>query len=354
MSFRAGERDQLSVNLNSFRFVKERAVCNCHSTFAGSEGLSEDQKEYQQSARKFADAEFAPNMRQWDLEERWPEDAMRKAAQLGFGAIYCSPDYGGTGLGRLDASVIFEALATGDVSTTALLALHNMCAWMIDEFGSVELKEKYIPALASFEKMASYCLTEPGAGSDAASLTTTARRQGDYYVLNGSKAFISGAGASEVYVVLARTGGPGPKGVSCIIVDKGTKGLSFGAKEKKMGWNSQPTRAVIFEDCKVPASNLLGIEGQGFLIAMKALNGSRLNITSSSLGGAQSALEHTFEYVKQRKQFGKPIASFQNTQFRLVEMATELNAARLMVRWAARAMDSGDPAVPALCAMAKV
>ncbi|KAJ3335296.1 Isobutyryl-CoA dehydrogenase, mitochondrial [Gonapodya sp. JEL0774] len=317
-------------------------------------------------------------MREWDMNEVWPQEAMRKAAELGFGgenpnstsqhlrrklsqpgiflneAIYCSPDYGGTGLGRLDASIIFEALATGDVSTTALLSIHNMCAWMIDEFGSVELKEKYLPTLATFEKMASYCLTEPNAGSDAANVGTSARKEGDYYVLNGSKAFISGGGDSEVYVVMARTGGPGPKGISCIVVDKGTEGLSFGAKEKKMGWNSQPTRAVIFEDCKVPASNLVGKEGQGFSIAMKGLNGGRLNIASSSLGGAQAALEHAFEYTKQRKQFGQSISSFQNTQFRLVEMATELNASRLMVRRAGRAMDAKDPAVPALCAMAKL
>ncbi|KXS14345.1 acyl-CoA dehydrogenase NM domain-like protein, partial [Gonapodya prolifera JEL478] len=319
-----------------------------------SEGLTDEQLEFQQTAKKFADTEFAPNMREWDLNEIWPQEAMRKAAELGFGAIYCSPDFGGTGLGRLDASIIFEALATGDVSTTALLSIHNMCAWMIDEHGSVEQKEKYLPSLASFEKMASYCLTEPNAGSDAGNLSTSARKEGDYYVLNGSKAFISGGGDSEVYVVMARTGVAGPKGISCFIVEKGTEGLSFGAKEKKVGWNSQPTRAVIFEDCKVPASNLVGKEGQGFSIAMKGLNGGRLNIASSSLGGAQAALEHAFEHVKQRKQFGQSISAFQNTQFELVDMATELNAARMLVRRAGKAMDAQDPAVPALCAMAKL
>ncbi|KAF9347163.1 Isobutyryl-CoA dehydrogenase, mitochondrial [Mortierella sp. AD094] len=296
-------------------------------------GLTDDQRELQSLARAFADKEFAPKMQQWDEEQHFPVDVLRKGAELGFGGLYTREDVGGSGLGRLETSIVFEALATGDVSTTAYITLHK---------------------LTSMEHLASYCLTEPGAGSDASSLSTTAVKKGSHYVLNGSKAFISGAGASDVYLVIARTGGAGPKGVSCFIVEKGFKGLSFGKKESKLGWNSQPTRAVIMEDCEVPVENLVGSEGQGFSIAMKGLNGSRLNIGSCSLGAAQASLEATLEYVKDRKQFGQPIANFQNTQFKLADMATSLLSSRLMIRQAAMMMDQNDPSVATFSAMAKL
>ncbi|KAH6562545.1 hypothetical protein BASA50_001812 [Batrachochytrium salamandrivorans] len=319
-----------------------------------SNGLGEETKEYQTLARTFADKELSPNMTMWDETESFPKDALRKAAELGFGAIYCKDDFGGTGLGRLDATIIFEALATGCVSTTAYLSIHNMCAWMIDSFGNNDQREKYLPKLASMEKFASYCLTEPGAGSDAGSLATSAVRKGDYYILNGSKAFISGGGDSDIYMVMARTGGPGPKGISCFVIEKGTPGLSFGKKEKKVGWNSQPTRAVILEDCAVPAKNLIGQEGQGFGIAMRGLNGGRINIASCSLGGAQASLETTIDYVGVREQFGKPLSANQSVQFKLAEMATSLQTSRLIVREAARQLDTNSPTASAWCAMAKL
>ncbi|KAF8953314.1 Isobutyryl-CoA dehydrogenase, mitochondrial, partial [Entomortierella lignicola] len=319
-----------------------------------SVGLTDEQKELQSLARAFADKEFAPKMQEWDENQHFPVDVIRKSAELGFGGLYTREDVGGTGLGRLDTSVIFEALATGDVSTTAYITLHNMCSWMIDEFGNEEQRQRFLPKVTSMEKLACYCLTEPGAGSDAASLTTTAVKNGTHYVLNGSKAFISGGGASDVYMVLARTGGPGPKGISCFIVEKGFKGLSFGKKEVKMGWNSQPTCAVIMEDCEVPAENLLGAEGQGFSIAMKALNGTRINIASCSLGAAQASIEAAIEHVKTRKQFGQPLANFQNTQFKITDMATSLMSSRLMVRQAATLMDQNHPNVASYCSLAKV
>eukprot|EP00842_Homolaphlyctis_polyrhiza_P007046 jgi/Hompol1/930/HPOL_005470-RA len=321
---------------------------------AGTEGLPEETKEYQSVAKAFADKELGPNMLHWDEHEIFPVEALRKAAELGFGAIYCKEDFGGTGLGRLDTTAIFEALSTGCVSTTAYLSIHNMCAWMIDSFGNDAQREKYLPAMASMEKFGSYCLTEPGAGSDAGSLMTTAVKKGDHYILNGSKAFISGGGDTDVYLIMVRTGGEGPKGISCILVEKGTPGLSFGKKEKKVGWNSQPTRAVILEDCAVPVENLIGKEGQGFSIAMKGLNGGRINIASCSLGGAHAALEAAVEHVSVRKQFGAPLANNQSVQFKLAEMATSLNSSRLMVRQAARLLDAGSPSAPAWCAMAKV
>ncbi|XP_048578658.1 isobutyryl-CoA dehydrogenase, mitochondrial isoform X2 [Nematostella vectensis] len=293
-------------------------------------------------------------MGKWDQEEIFPVDVLRKSASLGFGAIYTSEDYGGSALSRLDASVIFEALSTGCVSTAAYLTIHNMVTWMIDSFGNEEQKEKYIPSLVTMEKFASYCLTEPGSGSDAASLATTAKRDGDHYVLNGSKMFISGGGDTDIYLCMVRTGEEGPNGISSVLVEKGTPGLSFGKKERKVGWNSQPTRAVIFEDCRVPVQNLIGSEGQGFKIAMKGLNGGRINIASCSLGAAQAALEQTKQYVSDRKQFNRSLSSFQNAQFKLAEMATDLTASRLMVRHAATSLDKNAHNVATLCAMAKL
>uniref|UniRef100_A0A8C6ZJC2 Isobutyryl-CoA dehydrogenase, mitochondrial n=1 Tax=Nothoprocta perdicaria TaxID=30464 RepID=A0A8C6ZJC2_NOTPE len=325
-----------------------------HAGLQTSAGLTEEQKEFQKVAFDFAAKELAPHMAEWDEKEIFPVEAMRKAAQLGFGGIYVKPDVGGSGLSRLDTSIIFEALSTGCASTTAYLSIHNMCAWMIDTFGNEEQRQKFCPSLCSMEKLASYCLTEPGSGSDAASLLTTAKRKGDTYVLNGSKAFISGGGDTDVYVVMCRTGGPGPRGISCVLLEKGTPGLSFGKKEKKVGWNSQPTRAVIFEDCVVPVSNLLGAEGQGFNIAMKGLNGGRINIASCSLGAAHASVLLTQEHLSVRKQFGEPLANNQYLQFKLAEMATRLVAARLMVRNAARALQEGQEDAPVLCSMAKL
>lgn len=317
-------------------------------------GLNEDESSFYELADQFAQKELAPNMLHWDEHEYFPVEAIRAAAALGFGAIYCKEEFGGTGLGRIEASVIFEALSKGCVSTTAFLSIHNMCVWMIDTFGNTIQKEEWMPQLTTCEKLASYCLTEPGAGSDAASLMTTAKRDGDSYILNGSKAFISGGGDTDFYVVMVRTGVDGPKGISCIVVEKGTKGLSFGKKEQKVGWNSQPTRAVIFEDCIVPAKNIIGNIGQGFNIAMKGLNGGRVNIASCSLGGAQGALEAAIEHASIRKQFGSPLTQFQDIQFKIAEMAIKLNSSRLMVRQAARMMDQNSPLAASFCAMAKV
>ncbi|XP_072557229.1 isobutyryl-CoA dehydrogenase, mitochondrial isoform X3 [Paramormyrops kingsleyae] len=297
---------------------------------------------------------MAPHMAEWDDKEVFPVETMRKAAQLGFGGIYVQPDVGGSGLSRLDTSIIFEALSTGCTSTTAYMSIHNMCAWMIDTFGSPEQRKMYCPDLCSMQKFASYCLTEPGSGSDAASLLTSAQRKGDHYVLNGSKAFISGAGESDVYVVMCRTGGKGPKGISCLVVEKSTPGLSFGKKEKKVGWNSQPTRAVIFEDCAVPAANRLGQEGEGFNIAMKGLNGGRINIASCSLGAAHASVQLAREHLTVRKQFGETLSKSQFLQFRLAEMATRLVASRLMVRQAAASLQEGRDDAVALCSMAKL
>ncbi|XP_020038808.2 isobutyryl-CoA dehydrogenase, mitochondrial isoform X1 [Castor canadensis] len=319
-----------------------------------SMGLNEDQKGYQKVALDFAAREMAPNMAEWDQKELFPVDVIRKAAQLGFGGVYIRTDVGGSGLSRLDASVVFEALATGCTSTTAYISIHNMCAWMIDSFGNEEQRHKFCPPLCTMEKFASYCLTEPGSGSDAASLLTSAKRQGDHYILNGSKAFTSGGGESDIYVVMCRTGVSGPKGISCMVVEKGTPGLSFGRKEKKMGWNSQPTRAVIFEDCAVPVANRIGSEGQGFLIAMKGLNGGRINVASCSLGAAHASVILARDYLKIRKQFGAPLASNQYLQFQLADMATRLVASRLMVRTAAVALQEEREDAVALCSMAKL
>ncbi|WP_296816888.1 isobutyryl-CoA dehydrogenase [Brevundimonas sp.] len=315
--------------------------------------LNEDQRAIQDVARAFADAELAPHSAEWDETKHFPVETMRAAAEMGFCGIYTGEEHGGMALGRVEAAVIFEELSRGDVSTAAFISIHNMATWMLDTYGSDELRARFVPSLVTMEKIASYCLTEPGSGSDAAALRTTARRDGDHYVLNGSKAFISGAGTSDVYVVMARTGEDGPRGVSTFVVEKDTPGLSFGAQEKKMGWNSQPTAIVSFDDCRIPAANLLGKEGDGFRYAMSGLDGGRLNIAACSLGGARLALETTQEYVKTRKQFGRPIGDFQNTQFKLADMATQLEAARLMVLRGAWAIDTNHPEKTKWCAMAK-
>lgn len=315
--------------------------------------LSEDQRAFQDMARSFATEQMAPYAEKWDEEKVFPVDTLRAAAELGFGAIYCEETHGGSGLGRLDAAIIFEELAAGCTSTAAYISIHNMVAWMIDSFASEEQRARWVPKLATMEYFASYCLTEPGAGSDAASLKTKAVKDGDHYVLNGSKAFISGGSASDVYLVMCRTGGEGPKGISAIVVEKDTPGLSFGKQEKKMGWNSQPTAQVIFEDCRVPAENLIGNEGDGFKFAMMGLDGGRLNIASCSLGAARASLEVAREHMLVRKQFGKRLADFQALQFRIADMATELEAARLMVHRAADKLDRKTPDKTTACAMAK-
>ena len=268
-------------------------------------------------AAGFSRDELAPFAKEWDEESIFPVPTLRKAAELGFGGIYVREDVGGSALARLDAALIFEELSQGCTSTAAYLSIHNMVAWIIDSFASEELRQKFLPRLCTMELLTSYCLTEPGSGSDAASLRTSARDDGDHYILNGSKAFISGGGVSDLYAVMVRTGGEGPAGVSCLLVEKGTPGLSFGANEVKLGWKSQPTAQVNFQDCPVPKSNLIGEEGQGFKIAMSALDGGRLNIGACSLGAAQACLDHALAYMKERKQFGRPIADFQALQFRL-------------------------------------
>jgi alkylation response protein AidB-like acyl-CoA dehydrogenase len=315
--------------------------------------LSDDQIAIHDMASGFAAERLAPRSAEWDEKKHFPVDVLREAAGLGFAGIYVQENVGGSGLTRLDASIIFEALSYGDVSTAAYISIHNMASWMIDQFGSADLRQRYLPRLTSMALIASYCLTEPGAGSDAANMRTTARLDGDHYVLNGGKAFISGGGVSDVYVVMARTGGEGAKGVSAFVVEKGTPGLSFGANERKMGWNSQPTAQVNFDDCRVPAENRIGAEGDGFRFAMMGLDGGRLNIASCSLGGAAFALDTAKAYLETRKQFGKPLKDFQALQFKLADMATELEAARLMVRNAAAALDRKDPVATKLCAMAK-
>jgi alkylation response protein AidB-like acyl-CoA dehydrogenase len=315
--------------------------------------LTAEQSAIQDTARQFAERELLPNAGRWDEEQVFPVETLRQAASLGFAGIYVREDCGGSGLTRLDASLVFEELASGCVSTAAYLTIHNMASWMIDRFGDDTQRRRFLPKLMTMAHLASYCLTEPGAGSDAASLTTRAVRQDGDYVLNGAKSFISGGGASDLYVVMARTGGPGPKGISCLIVEKGTPGLSFGRKERKLGWNSQPTTAVMFENCRVPATNRLGAEGDGFTIAMQGLDGGRINIASCSLGGARAAFEAARGHMQERRQFGKTLAEFQALQFRLADMATELAAARLMVHRAARAIDGAEPDATLACAMAK-
>jgi len=315
--------------------------------------LSEEQRAFQATARTFARDEMMPNARVWDEGEIFPADALRKAAALGFGGIYVKEDVGGSALSRLDAALIFEELAQGCTSTAAYISIHNMAAWMIDAFGSAETRKKLLPKLCTMDHFASYCLTEPGAGSDAANLSTRARRDGDHYVLDGTKAFISGGGVSDIYVVMARTGESGPRGISCIVVEKGTPGLTFGAREKKLGWKTQPTAMVIFENCCVPVSNRIGSEGQGFKIAMAGLDGGRLNIGACSVGGAQFCLDRTVDYMKERRQFGSRLADFQALQFRVADYATEIEAARLLLHRAAVAVGAGEPAATRLAAQAK-
>lgn len=315
--------------------------------------LSEDQRAIEETARKFAVDQLLPHAAAWDADEVFPVDTLRKAAGLGFGGIYVKSDVGGSELSRLDAAIIFEELSAGCTSTAAFLSIHNMASWMIDRFGSDDQRKRFLPALTSMETIASYCLTEPSSGSDAAALKTRAIKDGQHYVLNGSKAFISGAGTSDVYVCMVRTGDEGAKGISCLVIEKGAPGLSFGKKERKMGWNSQPTAQVVFDDCRVPVANRIGAEGEGFRIAMMGLDGGRINIGACSLGTARAALEEALAYARERQQFGKAIAEFQASQFKLADMATDLEASRLMIRSAAAALDRRDPRATMLCAMAK-
>ncbi|MBL8675053.1 MAG: acyl-CoA dehydrogenase family protein [Rhodospirillales bacterium] len=315
--------------------------------------LSEDQAAFQQTARAFAVERMLPHAAAWDRDKVFPVETLRAAAALGFGGIYVGDDVGGSGLTRFDAALIMEELAAACPSTAAYISIHNMAAWMIDGFGDDAQRRRFLPRLCSMEHFASYCLTEPGAGSDAAGLRTRATLDGDHYVLNGAKAFISGGGRSDVYVTMVRTGGEGAGGVSCLVVENGTPGLSFGKQEDKLGWNSQPTAAVMFENCRVPVANRLGPEGHGFKIAMMGLDGGRINIGACSLGGARACLETSSRYVVERKQFGRPLADFQATQFKLADMATELEAARLLIHKAAILLDAKSPDATQASAMAK-
>lgn len=315
--------------------------------------LSDEQKAFQDTARAFARAELMPNAAQWDAEAYFPVEVIRKAGAMGFCGIYSPESAGGMGLSRLDAHLIFEQLAYGCTATTAYITIHNMSTWMLTTFGSEELVAQWGPDLTSGEKLASYCLTEPSAGSDAASLKTTARRDGDHYILNGSKCFISGAGSTDVLILMARTGGEGAKGISCLLVPADLPGIEYGRKEEKMGWNCQPTRTISFDNVRVPVSHRVGNEGDGFKFAMKGLDGGRINIATCSLGTAQAALDAAQRYLNERKQFGRALADFQALQFKLADMATDLVAARQMVRLAACKLDENDPEASLYCAMAK-
>jgi alkylation response protein AidB-like acyl-CoA dehydrogenase len=315
--------------------------------------LSEEQRAFQDLARDFAAAELAPHAAEWDETCHFPVAALRAAAALGFAGIYVREDHGGAGLSRLDAAIVFEELAVGCTSTAAYLSIHNMVGWMIDAFGSADQRARWLPDLTTMTRFASYCLTEPGAGSDAGNLAARAERADDHYVLNGTKAFISGAGAADVYACMVRTGGAGPRGISCIVVERDTPGLGFGAQEKKLGWHSQPTAMVILEECRVPGHNRLGGEGEGFRIAMQGLDGGRVNIAACALGAARACYERARAHLLERRQFGRRLADFQALQFRLADMATELEAARLMVHRAAVKLDRGAPDATMACAMAK-
>lgn len=317
--------------------------------------LDEEQTLIRDTARQFARATFLPRAAAWDEDKLFPKEALRAAAELGFAAIYVPEAHGGVGLGRLEAALAFEELAYGCPSTAAYLSIHNMASWMIAEFGDDAQRDRWLPELATMERFAAYCLTEPSSGSDAASLRTRAVRDGDDYVLDGAKAFISGAGedGADIYVTMVRTGEEGPRGISCLVVEKGTPGMSFGAQEKKLGWHSQPTATVNFDACRVPVANRLGAEGTGFRIAMQGLDGGRVNIGACSLGGAQFALDAALAHVRERRQFGRRIADFQATQFRLADMATELEAARLMIRAAAAKLTAKAPDATMAAAMAK-
>lgn len=315
--------------------------------------LNEEQRAFQDVARQFARTEFAPHAKEWDEKYTFPVESLRKAAALGFGGMSIREDVGGSGLSRLDATIIYEELAQGCTSTAAYLSIHNMSAWMIDAFGADAVRKRFLPKLCSMEHCASYCLTEPDAGSDAASLKTTAKREGNHYILNGTKAFISGASKTDIYVCMVRTGGPGPTGISCIVVEKGTPGLSFGAQEVKLGWHSQPTAMVIFENCRVPVENRVGHEGIGFKVAMAGLDGGRLNIGACSLGGAQFCLDRTIEYMRERKQFGRRLADFQALRFRIADYVTELEAARLLLWKAAMKVQEKSSDARRFASMAK-
>jgi alkylation response protein AidB-like acyl-CoA dehydrogenase len=315
--------------------------------------LSDEQQAFAQAAREFAQGELAPNAARWDEESVFPIQAFAQAGAMGFCAIYAPESIGGLGLPRLDATLVFEEMAAVDPSTTAFLTIHNMATWMIGSWGTEPVRKAWGPALAAGEKLASYCLTEPGSGSDAASLTTRAEKKGGAYVLNGAKAFISGAGDTDVLVVMARTGGAGARGVSAFVVPGDTPGITYGRKEHKMGWNSQSTRPITFENVEVPAENLLGSEGEGFKFAMKGLDGGRINIATCSVGAAQGAYEAARRYMGERRQFGSPLSEFQALQFKLADMATHIVASRQMVRLAASRIDAGDPDATTYCAMAK-
>lgn len=337
------------------KFLRVRAM-SAASPINPASGLDEDQRMWQEAAQKWGEAELGPFSAEWDKNSHFPIDVIKASAEQGFLGLYTSEELGGMALTRLDTSVIFEALSEHCVSTTAFMSIHNMVCWMIDTFGTDEQRHHFCPQLTSGELIASYCLTEPGSGSDASALSTTCVRDGDDFVLNGSKAFISGAGVSDLYAVMVRTdpATKGPKGVSCVLIELGTPGLSFGADESKMGWKCQPTKVVNFDNCRIPASNLLGVEGRGFNIAMAGLNGGRVNIASCSLGGAQKAVRAAKEYIGVRKAFNKPLSDQQYLQFKLAEHATKLVSSRLIVRHAANAIDTKDPAAASLCAMAKL
>ena len=315
--------------------------------------LNDDQLAIQEMARRFTADAITPFAAQWDEDHIFPRDTIKAAAELGFAAIYVSEESGGIGLGRLESALIMEAMAYGCPATSSFISIHNMAAWMIDCFGSDTVKAKYLPSLVTMDKIASYCLTEPGSGSDAAALKTTARLGGDHYIVNGTKQFISGAGVSDVYVTMVRTGIDGPKGISCLVIEKGMAGVSFGAPERKLGWNASPTAQVIFDNVEVPVENRVGAEGDGFRFAMAGLDGGRLNIGACSLGGAQRCLDEAIAYTKDRQQFGQPIADFQNTQFTLADMATDLEAARALLYLAACKVSANAPDKSRFSAMAK-
>jgi alkylation response protein AidB-like acyl-CoA dehydrogenase len=315
--------------------------------------LSEEQQAIREMARSFAEEEIAPFALDWDESKHFPIDTLRKAGALGMGGIYVGEDAGGSGLGRIESALIIEALATACPAVSAYVSIHNMCAWMIDRFGSEDQRRRWLPELVTMANLASYCLTEPGSGSDAAALKTKAVRDGDHYVVTGQKQFISGAGAADVYVVMVRTGQEGPKGISTLVIPADTPGLTFGANERKMGWNAQPTRAVILDGARVPVANRLGEEGDGFRIAMAGLDGGRLNIAAAALGGAQSAFDKAANYMSERKAFGRPLSEFQALQFKLAEMATDLEICRTFLWRAAAALDAKSEDATMLCAMAK-
>ncbi|MCP4989170.1 MAG: acyl-CoA dehydrogenase [Colwellia sp.] len=315
--------------------------------------LTEDQQMFADTAKQFSDSELLPNAAKWDLEHTFPKDVITKAGELGFCGLYVPEDAGGLGLSRLDSSIIFEQLSMGCTTTTAMMTIHNMATWMIATWGTQTIKDAWCPELVTGEKLASYCLTEPGSGSDAASLRTSAKTEGDHYIINGAKMFISGAGETDVLVVMVRTGEAGAKGVSAVVIPADAEGVIYGKAEEKMGWNAQPTKLVTFVDVKIPKENLLATEGEGFSLAMKGLDGGRINIATCSIGTAQQALNTAMTYMQEREQFGKPIAAFQGLQFKLADMATELVAARQLVRLAAYKLDQNDPEKTAYCAMAK-